>query len=197
MRPIATLRSSAAPEGGSSAPEFWREYWPRLAELGIFRVAVPEEAGGAGGTVGDLAVLIEQAAHDLVGGPVLSTALAGLVTGEALDEITPCGVALTGEIAISVGESGVLVSGEWDSVAGAAPGTAVLVPVRDGERHLWALIDADAPGLRVEPLAGLDPSVPLAKVVCADVAVPADRLFAPEFDVLDAAATLAAAELAG
>lgn len=189
VRPIATLRSGA--------PEFWREYWPRLADLGIFRVAVPEEAGGAGGTVGDLAVLVEQAAHDLVGGPVLSTALAGLVVGEALDEITPCGVALEGEIAISVGESGALVSGEWDSVPGAAPGTAVLVPVRSGDRHLWALIDADAPGLSVQPLPGIDQAMPLARVVCAEVAVAADRLFEPDFSVLDVAATLVAAEAAG
>ncbi|WP_040802997.1 acyl-CoA dehydrogenase [Nocardia concava] len=189
VRPIATLRSGA--------PEFWREYWPRLADLGIFRVAVPEEAGGAGGTVGDLAVLVEQAAHDLVGGPVLSTALAGLVVGEALDEITPCGVALEGEIAISADESGALVSGEWDSVPGAAPGTAVLVPVRSGDRHLWALIDAAAPGLRVEPLPGIDQAMPLARVVCAEVAVAADRLFEPDFSVLDVAATLVAAEAAG
>ncbi|WP_433564272.1 acyl-CoA dehydrogenase [Nocardia sp. CA-151230] len=197
VRPIATMRSRAQAELRSGAPDFWREYWPRLAELGIFRVAVPEEAGGAGGTVGDLAVLVEQAAHDLVGGPVLSTALAGLVAGEALDEVTPCGVALAGEIAISVGESGASVSGEWDSVPGAAPGTAVLVPVRDGDRHLWALIDADAAGLTVEPLAGIDKTVPVARVVCADVAVAADRLFEPGFSVLDLAATLVAAEAAG
>ncbi|MFE2956940.1 acyl-CoA dehydrogenase [Nocardia tengchongensis] len=187
--PIATMRSGA--------PDFWREYWPRLADLGIFRVAVPEEAGGAGGTVGDLAVLVEQAAHDLVGGPVLSTALAGLVVGEALDETTPCAVALEGEIAISAGDSGTVVTGEWDSVPGAAPGTAVLVPVRDGERHLWALIDADAAGLTVEPLDAIDQSVPLARVICADVAVAADRLFEPGFAVLDLAAALVAAELAG
>ncbi|MFJ9363267.1 acyl-CoA dehydrogenase [Nocardia sp. NPDC101769] len=197
VRPIATMRSRAQAELRSGAPDFWREYWPRLADLGIFRVAVPEEAGGAGGTVGDLAVLVEQAAHDLVGGPVLSTALAGLVAGEALDESTPCGVALAGEIAISVGESGATVSGEWDSVPGAAPGTAVLVPVRDGDRRLWALIDADAAGLTVEPLAGIDKTVPLARVVCADVAVAVDRLFEPGFSVLDLAATLVAAEAAG
>ncbi|MGV9667233.1 acyl-CoA dehydrogenase [Nocardia niigatensis] len=197
VRPIATMRSREQADLRSGAPDFWREYWPRLADLGIFRVAVPEEAGGAGGTVGDLAVLVEQAAHDLVGGPVLSTALAGLVVGEALDEITPCGVALEGEIAISVGESGASVSGEWDSVPGAAPGTAVLVPVRDGERQLWALIDADAAGLTIEPLAGIDKTVPVARVVCADVAVAADRLFEPGVSVLDLAATLVAAELAG
>ncbi|MGX1808916.1 acyl-CoA dehydrogenase [Nocardia sp. NPDC055321] len=192
VRPIATMRS-----GG---PDYWREYWSRLADLGIFRVAVPEEAGGAGCSVGDLAVLVEQAAHDLVGGPVLTTALAGLVAGEMLDENTPCGVALGGEIAISAPidpASGLTLTGAWDSVPGAAPGTAVLVPVRDGERTLWCLIDAGAEGLAIEPLDTIDRSVPLARVECANVAVAPDHIFEPANSVLDIAATLAAAEAAG
>lgn len=189
VRPIATMRTGA--------PEYWREYWSRLAELGIFRVAVPEENGGAGGSVGDLAVLVEQAAHDLVGGPVLSTALAGLVAGEMLDEDTPCGVALGGEIAISAGESGVILSGEWDSVLGAAPGTAVLLPIVDGDRSLWCLVDADAAGLSIEPLDAIDRSTPLAKVSCSDVAVAPEKIFQPQHSVLDLAAVLVAAEAAG
>ncbi|WP_327143379.1 acyl-CoA dehydrogenase [Nocardia sp. NBC_01327] len=189
VRPIATMRT-----GG---PDFWREYWSRLADLGIFRVAVPEEAGGAGCSVGDLAVLVEQAAHDLVGGPVLSTALAGLVAGEMLDENTPCGIALEGEIEISIGESGAILTGEWDSVLGAAPGAAVLVPVRSGERLLWCLVDADAAGLRVEPLDAIDKTLPLARVSCSEVAVAADHVFEPALPVLDIAATLIAAEAAG
>ncbi len=67
VRPIATMR--AEPEG------FWRGYWPALADLGVFRVAVAEEAGGAGATVAHQAVVRENAAHAIVGGPVLSTAL--------------------------------------------------------------------------------------------------------------------------
>ncbi|WP_067820271.1 acyl-CoA dehydrogenase [Nocardia inohanensis] len=189
VRPIATMRTGA--------PEYWREYWSRLAELGIFRVAVPEENGGAGGSVGDLAVLVEQAAHDLVGGPVLSTALAGLVAGEMLDEDTPCGVALGGEIAISTGESGVILSGEWDSVLGAAPGTAVLVPIVDGDRSLWCLVDAGATGLTIEPLDAIDRSTPLAKVSCSEVAVAPEKIFQPRQRVLDLAAVLVAAEAAG
>ncbi|UFS95010.1 acyl-CoA dehydrogenase [Nocardia huaxiensis] len=204
VRPIATMRTGA--------PEYWREYWSRLADLGIFRVAVPEEAGGAGGSVADLAVLVEQAAHDLVGGPVLSTALAGLVAGEMLDENTPCGIALGGEIAISADDYSGLgrsrtggsntapdltVSGVWDNVIGAAPGTAVLLPLRSGDRRLWALIDAEATGLRVEPLDAIDQSTPLARVTLADVAVPQDRIFEPVQDPRDLAAVLIAAEAAG
>src|SRR6185437_16890536 len=60
-------------------PARWRKDWPRLADLGVFAVAVPESLGGAGGTIADLAVMLEQAAGLLVPGPVLTTALAGLL----------------------------------------------------------------------------------------------------------------------
>lgn len=207
VRPIATMRNStqsgvAASQAGSA--EFWRAYWPALTELGIFRVAVGEAAGGAGGTVADLAVLVEQAAHDLVGGPVLSTAVAGLVTGGVLDEDLPCGIALDHAAAANSGESGIpaasgegLLTGVWETVLGAAPGTAVLLPARTPEGVRWYLVEPGAAGLLVEPLTPLDPSTPLARVRCDAVAVPADRRFAPACSVTDLIAVLAAAELAG
>src|SRR5690606_41052212 len=81
VRPIATMRDDKT--------GFWRMYWDQLTELGIFRVAVDEQAGGAGGSITDLAVLVEQAAHDLVGEPVHNTAMADVVTGGRLDEQQP------------------------------------------------------------------------------------------------------------
>ncbi|KZM68733.1 acyl-CoA dehydrogenase [Nocardia terpenica] len=144
VRPIATMRTGA--------PDFWHEFWPSLVGLGVFRVAVPEADGGAGGSVGDLAVLLEQAAHDLVGGPVSATALAGLVAGAALDENTPCGVGLGDPVAVAANETGALVlSGAWETVFGAAPGTAVLLPVRvdSGQKHAGIMkADADSRGSR-------------------------------------------------
>ncbi|MCP2320323.1 Acyl-CoA dehydrogenase [Nocardia amikacinitolerans] len=199
VRPIATMR--AEPVG------FWRAYWPALAELGIFRVAVAEDAGGDGGSVADLAVLLEQAAHDLVGGPVLSTALANLVTAGALAEDLPCGVALdvvvgpdvSSETGVSVpaADSDVLLTGVWDLVLGAASGTAVLLPVTSPDGQRWCLVPPDAAGLRVEELTSADPSTPLARVHCADVAVPAERVFACPHRVEDLLVALVAAELAG
>ncbi|WP_067842425.1 acyl-CoA dehydrogenase [Nocardia lijiangensis] len=199
VRPIATMR--AEPVG------FWHAYWPALAELGIFRVAVAEDAGGAGGSVADLAVLLEQAAHDLVGGPVLSTALANLVTAGALAEDLPCGVALDAVVGPDVssetsprvpgdGEE-VLLTGVWDYVLGAAAGTAVLLPVTGPEGRRWCLVPPDAAGLRIEELASADPSTPLARVHCADVAVPAERMFTSAHRVEDLLVALVAAELAG
>ncbi|MBF6332745.1 acyl-CoA dehydrogenase family protein [Nocardia transvalensis] len=186
VRPIATMRSGI--------PDYWREFWPSLVDLGIFRVAVPEAAGGADGTVGDLAVLIEQAAHDLVGGPVLATALAGLVTGGALDENTPCGIALGDPVALSRNETGELeLTGAWGTVIGAAEGTAVLLPGRDR----WCLVRPGTDGVRITPLPPLDASTPLARVECSGVRVPAADTFEPPWAVTDVAAALVAAEAAG
>ncbi|UGT71380.1 acyl-CoA dehydrogenase [Nocardia gipuzkoensis] len=193
VRPIATMRTGAA--------DFWRAYWPALAEIGIFRVAVAEDAGGAGGSVADLAVLIEQAAHDLVGGPVLATALANLITTGQLDEDLPCGVALDfvvgATVSVPAASDGVLLTGTWDSVLGAAPGTAVLLPVDHPRGQRWCLIPPDADGLRVEALAPLDPSTPLARVHCADLRVPAERVFVAPHGAEDLLVALVAAELAG
>ncbi|MET8776072.1 acyl-CoA dehydrogenase [Nocardia sp. NPDC050713] len=199
VRPIATMR--AEPVG------FWHAYWPALAELGIFRVAVAEDAGGDGGSVADLAVLLEQAAHDLVGGPVLSTALANLVTAGALADDLPCGVALdvvvgpdvSSETGVSVpaADGDVLLTGVWDLVLGAASGTAVLLPVTSPDGPRWCLVPPDAAGLRVEELTSADPSTPLARVHCADVAVPAERVFTAAHRVEDVLVALVAAELAG
>ncbi|MEU2126251.1 acyl-CoA dehydrogenase, partial [Nocardia niwae] len=193
VRPIATMRTGAA--------DFWRAYWPALAEIGIFRVAVAEDAGGAGGSVADLAVLVEQAAHDLVGGPVLATALANLITAGQLDEDLPCGVALDfvvgSTVSVPAASDGVLLTGTWDSVLGAAPGTAVLLPIDHPRGQRWCLVPPDAAGLRVEALAPLDPSTPLARVHCADLRVPAERVFVAPHAAGDLLVALVVAELSG
>ncbi len=190
VQPIATMRSGA--------PGFWREFWPGLVGLGVFSIAVPEESGGAGGGVSDLAVLIEQAAHDLVGGPVTATALAGLVAGDTLDEDTPCGIALGEPVMVSHNGTGALeVTGTWDAVYGADENTALLLPVRSGERELWCLLHPGTAGVRIEALPALDLGVPLARIECDKVAVPAERVFEPSIAVTDLAAALVAAEAAG
>ncbi|AIJ24947.1 acyl-CoA dehydrogenase family protein [Amycolatopsis methanolica] len=52
-----------------------------LTAIGVFGIGVPEDLGGAGGTVADAAVAVEEAAAVLVPGPVLGTVLAALVLG--------------------------------------------------------------------------------------------------------------------
>lgn len=198
-QPIATMRADAT--------DFWRTYWATLTDLGIFRVAVAEEAGGAGGTVSDLAVFVEQAAHDMVGGPLLSTAVAGLVTAGRLPEEQPCGIALDtvagdetapgGGPAVPVLDGAGTLSGSWESVLGAAPGTSVLLPVDTADGRRWCLLGPDTPGLQLEALEPLDLTTPLARVRCTEVRVDPAAVFTPDYAVEDLLVALAVAELAG
>ena len=70
---IAAVR--AAEENGADA---WRGPYGGLVELGTFGVAVPEDLGGAGGSIADLCVMVDEAAAALVPGPVATTALVAL-----------------------------------------------------------------------------------------------------------------------
>ena len=66
-------------EPGPADPAEWEDCWQAVAGLGVFSIALPAEVGGAGGSVADLAAAIEQLAYGLAPGPVMPTALAGLV----------------------------------------------------------------------------------------------------------------------
>ena len=85
------VRDWAAGSGGIVAardiehgdPDAWRPVFAGLAELGLFGVAVAEDAGGAGGSIIDLCAMLEEAAAALVPGPVATTALATLLVTDA------------------------------------------------------------------------------------------------------------------
>lgn len=173
----------------------WRAPYGRLAELGIFGVALPEEHGGADGTVSDLAAMVDEAAAALVPGPVATTAIATLVLpgthAELLEALATgkrtAGITLTADLDYADGR----VSGSASYVLG-ADGTAVLLlPAGD----TWLVVDGAADGVTVEPLKATDFSRPLARVVLQDA--PAEALDVAPQRVVDLAATLLAAEAAG
>jgi 3-oxochol-4-en-24-oyl-CoA dehydrogenase len=72
--PLAAVRRLEP--GAPAEPAAWGTFLREAAGLGIFSIAVPEHAGGAGGTLTDLAAALEQLAIALVPGPVMPTALA-------------------------------------------------------------------------------------------------------------------------
>ena len=178
-------------EGGR--PDAWRQVYSGIAELGLFDVAVSEEAGGAGGSVADLCAMVEEAAHALIPGPVATTALATLVvTDPALLQGLSAGRRIVGTaLDAELAEGDGRVSGSVDYVLGAESDGILLVPT--AERVL--LIDAAAGGVLVEPLLATDFSRPLARVTL-------DRAPAVPLDVSrrrfrNLAATVFAAEAAG
>ncbi len=197
------VRDWAAGSGATAAvrdieqgePKAWQPVFARLAELGLFGVAVPEECGGAGGSIEDLSAMVEEAARALVPGPVATTALATLVVSDpqlrealAAGERT-AGVALRSDVEFDATTS--RASGTVPFVLGGVADGLLLVPA--GDR--WLLVDATAEGVAVEPLQASDFSRPLARAVLTSA--PASVLDAPADWVTDLTATVLSAEAAG
>jgi len=173
----------------------WRPVFASLAELGLFGVAVPEDCGGAGGSIEDLCAMVEEAAMALVPGPVATTALAALVISdpELLAALASgerfAGVALEGDVEFDSDTS--RASGAVGLALGAADGGVLLLPA-DGK---WLLVDTDGDGVLVEPLQATDFSRPLARVVLTSA--PASPLVLSRERVENLTATVLAAEAAG
>ena len=173
----------------------WRAPYDGFAQLGTFGVALPEEHGGADGTVEDLCAMIEEAGAAMVPGPVPTTALATLLIGgshpELLESLASgartAGVALSADLRHADGR----VSGTADYVLGADQAGVLLLLANDD----WLLVDAGADGVTVEPLKATDFSRPLARVTLDSA--PADVLAVPAQRGVDLAATVLAAEAAG
>ncbi len=194
--PGGTTAIRAIEQGNADA---WRPVFARLADLGLFGVAIPEDRGGAGGSVEDLCAMVEEAAKALVPGPVATTALATVVLSgagsdpELLAALASgerfAGVALEGDVRLD-GETS-RASGTLPWVLGAAEGAALIAPA-DGK---WLLIDTGSDGVQIEPLRATDFSRPLARVVLTSA--PATVITASQQRVEELAATVLAAEAAG
>ena len=178
-----------------------------LAALGVFSIAVPEDAGGAGGTVADLAAALEQLAVALVPGPVLPTALAAMLAAPQLPALINS--ALTGSQTVAVAlDPGTLtgtrhpdgtlhVTGRTGPVLGAGTTSHLLLGAATGQGETWFWLDAaDGTLTRHQPV---DFSRSLADVTLTDNAVPETQILTALTTqrVRDLAATLFAAEAAG
>ncbi|BBX20036.1 acyl-CoA dehydrogenase [Mycolicibacterium duvalii] len=185
----------AAREVEQGSPDAWRSSYRGLAELGIFGVALPEQLGGADGSIGDLCAMVDEAAAALAPGPVATTALATLVLGDADPE-------LVGALVAGERTAGMTLTAELDCVDGRVSGTAPYVLGADATAVLlmpagdrWVLVDANADGVTVEALTATDFSRPLAKVTFDGAAAAVIDVSAQR--IVDLAVTLMAAEAAG
>ena len=195
-----TVVVRAAEEAGPAAFE---ETWTSLADLGLVTIAVPEELGGGGGSLLDLACALEAGAAALVPGPLLGTAVA--VTALAGSDLPPAaadvvravadGSASVG-LALEGGDVGVheeALTGDLPMVWGAGTTTHLLVPT-DEDR--WYLVDVSTDGVAVETSAPVDLSR-TSGTVRLDGVQPVAEVAVSGEQVRVLAASLAAAEAAG
>ena len=75
-------REAARDAEGDAATTF-ADSWKACVEMGVATIGLPESYGGGGGSVLDQAVALEACAHELVPGPLLSTAVAALLAPSA------------------------------------------------------------------------------------------------------------------
>ena len=201
--PVATVRAQ------ETDPDAWKVLWPQLAELGLFGVAVAEEHGGAGAEIVDLACMLEEAAARMAPGPVLSTALAGILVSRAGGDVAaalgetiaegglPVGVCLG--IGTSTLDGSGAVTGDPGVAYGGTAGGGVLLPVEVGGQTRWALLEGGTEGLTVTPATPYDLSASIGHVSLEGVRIPEDRILEgiSTDHVHQLFVTLAAAEAAG
>jgi alkylation response protein AidB-like acyl-CoA dehydrogenase len=157
--------------------------WRLLCEqVGAAALVVPEEYGGAGGNLGDAAVVLEELGRGLVPSPLLGTTLAelALLAADAPDADALGRLAEGAAIGAVVFNPDYVVNGDIADIVIAA-GTQDSL----GKLTRWTIFSA-------EPVATMDPTRRLARVTPQSVApVGADP------GVADIAAILLAAEQIG
>src|SRR3984957_16884215 len=178
---------------------------------GLLGLHLPEESGGQGYGLGELAVALEELGDALVPGGFLPTVLASaglasagpvgadvakLLRGLA-DGSRSGAVALGAGLAGTTASGGLILDGESGPVLGGSLADLVVLPVLAGAQERWVVMDAA--DLAVTELDSLDLTRPLATVRADRVPVPAGRVLPglgrPE--VTSLAATLFAAEASG
>jgi alkylation response protein AidB-like acyl-CoA dehydrogenase len=167
------IREIAASEDG-----FDEAGWKEMAELGWAGLALPEEWGGQGLGIVELAILFEEMGYALAPSPLLSNTVVGLALSAAgSDEqkerwlkplaegelrgtpaLFDAGAPVEpGKFTMPAGSSGdgIVLNGEKVLVLDAASADVFLVATADGRRHI---VEKDAEGVTVVPEESIDPT---------------------------------------
>ena len=158
--------------------------WKAMAAEGWLGIHLPEEFGGQGFGLFELAVLLEETGWSVVPGPLLPTVITSALVAEVMagSDASLATAVLPGLIdgsltaalsfgdthldAGAVGPDGALVvSGTLRPILGASTASLVLAPARgDDGSETWCLLEVGEPGpgpegrVRVTPLGSLDPT---------------------------------------
>jgi alkylation response protein AidB-like acyl-CoA dehydrogenase len=170
------FKSERIREIAASDTGFDESGWNEMAELGWTGLALPEEWGGQGLGIVELAILFEEMGYALAPSPLFSSTLVGLALAFcgsddqrerylrplALGETRAAPAfwdvgspALVGEFTLpaEADGDGIVLNGEKVLVPDAASADFFLVATADGRRHV---VPADAEGVTVTPEASLD-----------------------------------------
>src|ERR1700757_1708334 len=136
---------SAVREAMESEPGYDESLWRLLCEqVGAGALVVPEEFGGAGGTLGDAAVVLEELGKGLVPSPLLGTTLAelALLAADQPDADALGSLAEGAAIGTVVFDPDYVVNGDIADI---------VIATNDGKLDRWTAFGA-------EPVATMDPT---------------------------------------
>jgi alkylation response protein AidB-like acyl-CoA dehydrogenase len=200
---------------------FEQSDWQEMVELGWPGLALPEEHGGQGLGIVELATVFEEMGYALAPSPLLSNTVAGLAlalcgsdeqksellaplaagerrgTVAMIDSGSPGAI---GEFEMEArdGDGGVVLDGEKVLVLDADSADFMLVATSDGRRHV---VEGDQSGVSLTPEPSIDPTRRFSSVRFDGVEVPNERTLPAEgddyFGVLQRICVAISAELTG
>ncbi|MCW2890176.1 MAG: acyl-CoA dehydrogenase [Streptosporangiaceae bacterium] len=151
---VARVAEGSGPEAADTAPR--PVFWPALADQGLLGLHLPEEYGGQGFSLVELAVAVEELGRGLTPGPYVPTVLASAIIAAGADEKTrqellpgladgtrTAAVALNGTLTGTHGPDGLTIEGSVEPVLGAEMADLLVLPVRT-EAHTKAHAKAHA-----------------------------------------------------
>jgi alkylation response protein AidB-like acyl-CoA dehydrogenase len=169
--PIDKTRAAFDSLARGELPSWWEEF----VTHGFHAVHLPDAVGGQGGTLADLACVVETAAATLLPGPVLSTviasAVASLADHSAAELLTEFAAGSTGVVVLpedcdvrAVPQSdGWHLTGTTSSIPGIAAAQWILLGTHTDGSDRWFALNPGALGVAVDTQQGTD--------LCTDVGV--------------------------
>lgn len=181
-------------------PSFWAE----LVATGLTGVHLPENVGGQGGSLEEIAVVIAEFGKALLPGALLPSVIASMVvSGASADSHTDAalrrfaeggtGAVVTPEHGIAVTEGSPGLTGTSGLVLGAVA-AQVFVVAASGR---WFLVDADAAGVTVTAESGADLGRDLGRIAFENVTPSAELTGVDGDRAADLVVTFLAVEAAG
>ena len=156
-------------------------FWPDMAEIGWLGLHVPEEYGGSGYGLPELAIVVEQLGRAIAPGPFLPTVVTSAVVAtrgsaeqrrrllpKLADGSVVAGMSLESDVSLSDG----VASGDAGVVLGAGLADMILIGV--GEDVL--ILKATQPGVTIDVPDNLDPTRRSGRVTLDSVSVDEEHL---------------------
>ncbi len=185
--PIDKTRAAFDSIAAGELPSWWQEFTAH----GFHAVHVPEDAGGQGGTLADMACVVEAAAAALLPGPLLSTAttsaVAALADASAAALMADLAAGATAAVvlpehsavhAVRHGDGWYLRGSSGTTLGILAAQRILLAAHSDSGVELWFVLDAlsQGLGLTIEQQKGTDLCTDAGVLHLADHFVPASSV---------------------